>query len=352
MKVDKFWKNKKVLVLGHTGFKGSWLTVWLRELGADIIGYGLEPKRENDNYVLCKLNDKITDIKGDICNKELLNNIFNEYKPEIVINLVESKTNRGCTSNIYERSIVGTLNVLECIKNTDSVKVAIMSTSDNCYDIREQMWGYREDDRLGGDNPESVSSACAGMIIDSYRNEYLDPQKILSHGKSVATVRIGKVVGGGEWNENEVIPACANAFSQKDSVVIRNPEAIRPWQHILEPIRGILILAQKMYENPGCYCENWNLGAEYSSCLTVLDAVTKFQKEFRKGEILELDEEDKNNKRGTVVLDITKAKYRLGWIPKWTTDKTLAYTADWYKNYKTKDVYALCRNHIEKYSLL
>lgn len=348
MKTDKFWKDKKVLILGHTGFKGSWLTIWLKELGANIVGYGLESKLEESNYILCNLSEKIVEVKADINDKEQLKKVFEENEPEIVINLVNSKE----AIDVYETNIIGTKNVLECIKNTDSVKVAIMAISDKCYRIKEQMWGYREEDSLEGVSPYGASMASAALIIDSFRKKYLNPIDILSHNKSIASVRIGRVIGGGLWGEKRLIPECAKAFSNNDSVVIRNPESICVWQHVLEPIRGILILAQKMYENPGCYCENWNLGGEYENCTTVVDGVSKFRKEFKRGEILELDEEDIDGRKGTVVLDITKAKYRLGWTPKWTIDKTIHYTADWYKNYKNKNVYNICRNHIEKYSLL
>ncbi len=353
MKSKSFWKNKKVLIVGHTGFHGSWLAIWLNELGAKVIGYSLEPKSEKEIYVLSNLSSKIKDHRGDIRDKDRLIEIINDEKPEIIINLASSTIEHNNEpAFIYEGNIMGTINVLEAIRQCESVKVGIMVNSDKCYENKEQIWGYRENDSIGGDEPFSASKACSEMIISSYRNTYLNPKDYDNHGKAIASVRTGSVIGGGDWNEEKVIPSCAIAFTNKEPAIIKCLDSIKPWQHVLEPTYGIILLAEKMYNEPTMYCESWNFGPEYSSCLTVKEAVERFKKEFRKCEILELDDDSVEYSHEAKILDITKAKCKLGWNPKWSIDKTISYTADWYKNYKTKDVYAICKNQIEKYSLL
>ena len=352
MKAKNFWKDKKVLVVGHTSFHGSWLIIWLLEMGAKIVGYGLATDNEEDNYVLCKLDEKIKSYIGNVNDKEAINKVFEEEKPEIVIDLSTLMCNDKSSMDIYENRIMGTLNILNCIKNSSETKVGIIVNSDDCYEAKEQLWGYRENDTLGGYNPYSASQACSELIIASYRHTYLNMDNYSEHGKAIANVRVGKVIGGGDWSEESIIASCAKAFVNKDPAVIKCSNNMMPIQHVLEPIRGIIMLVEKMYENPEEYSETWNFGCEYSSCMPSLEAAEKFKKEFRKCEILELDDTSEEYDNKTKVLDITKAKYKIGWTPKWTIDKTISYTADWYKNYKTKDVYSICKNHIEKYSLM
>lgn len=352
MKAKNFWKDKKVLVVGHTSFHGSWLIIWLLEMGAKVVGYGLATDNEEDNYVLCKLDEKIKSYIGNVNDKEAINKVFEEEKPEIVIDLSTLMCNDKSSMDIYENSIMGTLNILNCIKNSSETKVGIIVNSDDCYEAKEQLWGYRENDTLGGYNPYSASQACSELIIASYRHTFLNMENYSEHGKAIANVRVGKVIGGGDWREESIIASCAKSFANKEPAVIKCSNNMMPIQHVLEPIRGIIMLVEKMYENPEEYSETWNFGCEYSSCMHSLEAAEKFKKEFRKCEILELDDNSENYDNTTKVLDITKAKYKLGWTPKWTIDKTISYTADWYKNYKTKDVYSICKNHIEKYSLM
>ena len=352
MKAKNFWKDKKVLVVGHTSFHGSWLIIWLLEMGAKVVGYGLATDNEEDNYVLCKLDEKIKSYIVNVNDKEAINKVFEEEKPEIVIDLSTLMCNDKSSMDIYENRIMGTLNILNCIKNSSETKVGIIVNSDDCYEAKEQLWGYRENDTLGGYNPYSASQACSELIIASYRHTYLNMDNYSEHGKAIANIRVGKVIGGGDWSEDSIIASCAKAFVNKDPAVIKCSNNMMLIQHVLDPIRGIIMLVEKMYENPEEYSETWNFGCEYSSCMPALEAAEKFKKEFRKCEILELDDISEEYDNTTKILDITKAKYKLGWAPKWTIDKTISYTADWYKNYKTKDVYSICKNHIEKYSLM
>lgn len=352
MKAKNFWKGKKVLVVGHTCFHSSWLIIWLLEMGAKVVGYGPATDNKEDNYVLAKLDEKIKSYIGKVNDKEALNKVFEVEKPEIVIDFSMLLCNENKAFDIYEEKIMGTLNILNTIRNSTDTKVGVIVNSDECYEVKEQLWGYRENDTLGGYNPYSASLACSELIIASYRHTYLNMDNYSEHGKAIANVRVGKVIGGGDWSEESIISSCAKAFVNKEPAVIKCSNNMMPIQHVLEPIRGIIMLVEKMYENPEEYSETWNFGCEYSSCMHSLEAAEKFKKDFRKCEILELDDNSENYDNTTKVLDITKAKYKLGWISKWTIDKTISYTADWYKNYKTKDVYAICKNHIEKYSLM
>lgn len=352
MKAKNFWKGKKVLVVGHTCFHSSWLIIWLLEMGAKVVGYGPATDNKEDNYVLAKLDEKIKSYIGKVNDKEALNKVFEVEKPEIVIDFSMLLCNENKAFDIYEEKIMGTLNILNTIRNSTDTKVGVIVNSDECYEVKEQLWGYRENDTLGGYNPYSASLACSELIIASYRHTYLNMDNYSEHGKAIANVRVGKVIGGGDWSEESIISSCAKAFVNKEPAVIKCSNNMMPIQHVLEPIRGIIMLVEKMYEKPEEYSETWNFGCEYSSCTHSLEAAEKFKKEFRKCEILELDDNSENYDNTTKVLDITKAKYKLGWISKWTMDKTISYTADWYKNYKTKDVYSICKNHIEKYSLM
>ena len=269
---NNVYKNKTVLVTGHTGFKGSWLSIWLRELGANVIGYALDPYTEKDNFVLAKLEDKITDIRGDIRDKKNLKEVFDKYKPEFVFHLAAQPLVRLSYENpieTYEINVMGTINVLECIRETPETKIGIMITTDKCYENKEQIWGYRETDPLGGYDPYSSSKGAAEIAISSWRNSFFNPKDYEKHKKSIASVRAGNVIGGGDWSLDRIIPDCIRALEKDEAISIRNPKAIRPWEHVLEPLNGYLLLGQKMYEEPSKYCEGWNFGPNLDSIVSV-----------------------------------------------------------------------------------
>lgn len=348
---NEFWKGMKVLVTGHTGFIGSWLSIWLNELGADVIGYSLRPDTDDDNYVVSRLNERIVDLRGDIRDIEKLQSVFYEYNPQIVFHTEQQSSVKNQPTFIYESYILGTLNILECIRNTDSVKVGIMQSSEKCYDKKEQMWGYRESDRLGGIDIYSASEACTELIISSYFNNYLKEYNRIK--KAISSVRIGDTIGGGQWSVGDVVPETIKAIENNKSVILNNAQNVRCWQHILEPVSGMIQLAQRMYEDPINYSESWNFGAECTSCLRIYDIAEKITSELKKDgrlEILELDDIKKDTS-SFIALDTTKAKCKLGWKQKWGLDKTIKYTVDWYKEYKQKDMYDLCVSQIERYRL-
>ena len=273
------FEKKKILITGHTGFKGSWLTLWLTKLGAKVIGYSLEPPTKPSLFEILNLKEKIVHIIGDIKDEEKLKNIFKKYKPDIVFHLAAQSLVRFSYKEpklTYETNVMGTLNVLEAVREAKSVKVVIIVTSDKCYENKEWVYGYRENDPLGGHDPYSSSKACAELVVEAYRNSFFNPKNYgKTHQVALATVRAGNVIGGGDWQVDRLIPDCVKALSKGKPIKIRNPNAIRPWQHVLEPLSGYLLLVQKMWKEPTKYCEAWNFGPYEKDIATVKEIVEK-----------------------------------------------------------------------------
>lgn len=346
---NHFYRGKRILVTGHTGFKGSWLSVWLHELGAEVIGVSLDPVSNKDNYMLSGLKDKITDIRGDIRDGELIKQIFHEYHPEIVFHLAAQPLVRLSYENpieTYETNVMGTLRVLEAIRSTESVKVGVMITTDKCYENREQLWGYRENDPMGGYDPYSSSKSAAEIAISSWRQSFFNTQVYQKHGKSIASARAGNVIGGGDWALDRIIPDCIKALEADCPIEIRSPKAIRPWQHVLEPLSGYMVLAQKMWEEPTKYCEGWNFGPNAESICTVWDVAEKVVENYGSGQLKDVSRLDALHEANWLVLDISKARFRLNWEPRMNIDQCIALTVDWYKRYKYTSVYDLCVEQI------
>jgi CDP-glucose 4,6-dehydratase len=349
---NNFYRGKKVLVTGHTGFKGSWLSIWLHHLGAEVIGLGLNPLTEKDNYVLSGLKDKITDLRGDIRNGELMKEIFRKYQPEIVFHLAAQPLVRlsyEIPVETYETNVMGTIHILEAIRATGSVKVGIMITTDKCYENKEQIWGYRENEPMGGYDPYSSSKGAAEIAISSWRRSFFNPEHYEKHGKSIASVRAGNVIGGGDWALDRIMPDCIRALETDKPVEIRNPKAIRPWQHVLEPLSGYLLLAQKMWEAPTKYCEAWNFGPKSESIATVWDIATGVIENYGTGTLKDLSSPQALHEANLLMLDISKARFELGWEPRMSKEECVALTVDWYRRYKTECVYDLCLRQINDY---
>lgn len=351
---DNFYRGKRVLVTGHTGFKGSWLSIWLHELGAEVVGIAHDPFTERDNFVLSGIGNKIkADFRADIRDGQKMKDIFAEYQPEIVFHLAAQPLVRLSYDEpvmTYETNVLGTINIMEAIRATDSVKVGVMITTDKCYDNKEQMRGYKEDDPFGGYDPYSSSKGACEIAIQSWRRSFFNPEDYgKKHHVSLASVRAGNVIGGGDWALDRIIPDCIKALEADKVIEIRSPKAIRPWEHVLEPLSGYMMLAQKMWEKPTEYCEGWNFGPENDSISTVWEVASALVENFGKGDLKDVSDPNAVHEANLLMLDITKAKTRLGWKPRLDAKQTIDLVADWYKRYKKEDVYQLCIEEIESF---
>lgn len=350
---NKFYQGKRVLVTGHTGFKGSWLAIWLHELGAEVIGVAKDPFTEHDNYVLSGIGDKIkADLRADIRDIEKMKEIFSEYQPEIVFHLAAQPLVRlsyDIPVETYETNVMGTINIMEAIRCTDSVKVGVMITTDKCYENKEQIWGYRENEPMGGYDPYSSSKGAAEIAISSWRRSFFNPKDYDKHGKSIASVRAGNVIGGGDWALDRIIPDCIKALESGKAIEIRSPKAIRPWQHVLEPLSGYMLLASKMWAEPTNYCEGWNFGPHAESITPVWEVARQVIENYGCGELRDLSDPNALHEAKLLMLDISKAKFQLGWEPRMNIIQCISLTVDWYKHYKNEDVYKLCVKQIANY---
>lgn len=350
---NNIYRGKKVLVTGHTGFKGSWLSIWLRELGAEVIGYSLDPYTEKDNFNLSKLSEKILDIRGDIRDRKYLREVFEKYQPEIVFHLAAQPLVRlsyDIPVETYETNVMGTINILEEIRNSKSVKVGILITTDKCYENKEQIWGYRENEAFGGYDPYSSSKGACEIAIHSWIKSFFNPKDYDKHGKSIASVRAGNVIGGGDWAKDRIVPDCIRALEENKDIEIRSPKSIRPWEHVLEPLSGYLLLGQKMLEEPTKYCEGWNFGPTLDAIVNVWEVASNIIKFYGKGKLKDISNPNDLHEAKLLLLDITKARFELGWKPTLTIEQSIELTVDWYKRYMSEDVYELCRKQIERFS--
>ena len=350
---NNIYRGKKVLVTGHTGFKGSWLSIWLRELGAEVIGYSLDPYTEKDNFNLSKLSEKVLDIRGDIRDRKYLREVFEKYQPEIVFHLAAQPLVRlsyDIPVETYETNVMGTINILEEIRNSKSVKVGILITTDKCYENKEQIWGYRENEAFGGYDPYSSSKGACEIAIHSWIKSFFNPKDYDKHGKSIASVRAGNVIGGGDWAKDRIVPDCIRALEENKDIEIRSPKSIRPWEHVLEPLSGYLLLGQKMLEEPTKYCEGWNFGPTLDAIVNVWEVASNIVKFYGKGKLKDISNPNDLHEAKLLLLDITKARFELGWKPTLTIEQSIELTVDWYKRYMSEDVYELCRKQIERFS--
>ena len=351
---DNFYKGKRVLITGHTGFKGSWLSIWLHELGAGVVGIGLDPYSEKDNFVLSDIGNKIkADIRADIRDGQKMKEIFAEYQPEIVFHLAAQPLVRlsyEIPVDTYEVNVMGTIHIMEAIRATKSVKVGIMITTDKCYDNCETLKGYVETDPFGGYDPYSSSKGACEVAIQSWRRSYFNPKDYgKKHTVSLASVRAGNVIGGGDWAKDRIIPDCIRALEEGRVIDIRSPKAVRPWEHVLEPLSGYMILAKLMWENPTEYCEGWNFGPEAEGVSTVWEVASEVIKNYGSGELKDSSDSDAVHEANLLMLNINKAKSRLSWHPRMNMQQCMKLVVDWYKRYQAEDVYKLCVEEINKF---
>lgn len=351
---NNFYNGKRVLVTGHTGFKGSWLSIWLHELGAEVVGVALDPYSERDNFVLSGIGSKIkADIRADIRDGKRMKEIFAEYQPDIVFHLAAQPLVRisyDIPVETYEANVMGTIHVMEAIRATKSVKVGVMITTDKCYDNCEQLEGYVETAPLGGYDPYSSSKGACEVAIQSWRRSFFNPADYgKKHTVSLASVRAGNVIGGGDWALDRIIPDCIRALEAGKVIDIRSPNAVRPWEHLLEPLSGYMILAQKMWNDPTSYCEGWNFGPEAEGVSTVWEVATEVIKNYGSGELRDLSDPNALHEANLLMLNINKVKTRLGWKPRLNMQQCMELVVDWYKRYKNENVYNLCIEEINKF---
>ena len=333
--LDKCYKGKNVFITGHTGFKGSWLVSWLHLLGANIHGYALAPENINDNYNKINGDSLCNSILADIRDKEKLKSEILNIQPDFIFHLAAQPLVRFSYESpveTFETNIIGTANVLDAVRYLDKPCNIILITTDKVYENKEWHYPYRESDRLGGYDPYSASKAAAEIIIDSYRNSFFNKNKFDGHHKSIASVRAGNVIGGGDWSKDRIVPDIIKALSQNEVVTIRNPNAIRPWQHVLEPLNGYLKLGAKMDLGTGEFNEAWNFGPFLEDTLTVKDFVKISIKKWGKGEFQTPELSNQPHEAEILKLDINKTIKMLGWKPIWNADKAIEKTIEWYKN--------------------
>lgn len=328
------YAGKTVLVTGHTGFKGAWLSLWLKRLGAKVVGYALQPPTEPSLFEAAHLEDELTHIVGDVRDLESLNRVLQEYQPDIVFHLAAQPLVRLSYREpveTFEVNVLGTVNLLEAVRQTPSVRACIIVTSDKCYENREWVYAYRENDAMGGYDPYSSSKGCAELVTAAYRNSFFHPKEYDQHRVSVASVRAGNVIGGGDWAEDRIVPDCIRALMAGETVQVRNPGAIRPWQHVLEPLSGYLWLGAKMVTDQLRYAEGWNFGPQGTSNVTVREVVERIISEWGEGAWHgPSGASEQPHEAHFLKLDITKATNLLGWQPVYDVEETFKTVVNWY----------------------
>lgn len=344
------YKDKTVIVTGHTGFKGSWLSVWLTLLGARVIGYSAYLPSEPCNFKATKLDGRITHVEGDIRDIDVMGNIFSKYKPDVVFHLAAQPIVRRSYDEpklTFETNAIGTVNILECIRATPSIKVGVIITSDKCYKNVEWVWGYRENDNLGGEDPYSASKACAEIICNSYIKSFFSGE----NSTRISTTRAGNVIGGGDWADARIIPDCVRRWSEGKEAVIRNPDATRPWQHVLEPLSGYLWLGADMFRSKRLHGEAFNFGPDQKVNKSVAELIKTFILSWGRADWRH--EQTAPNKKESTLLKLScdKALHQLDWHSVLSFAETVSFTAEWYKAYYNgeSDMFSFTVKQIEKY---
>jgi CDP-glucose 4,6-dehydratase len=345
-----FWQGKRVFITGHTGFKGGWLSLWLNSMGATVKGFALEPRSQPSLFQEARINEVVESEIGDIRDYSAIDESIKGFEPDILIHLAAQPLVRLSYSDpidTYSTNVMGSLNVLEACRRCSRLRVVVSVTTDKCYENREWEWGYREQDPLGGHDPYSSSKACVEIMTNAFRRSYLSS----GGGFALATVRAGNVIGGGDWALDRLIPDALKAFEKKQSVMVRNPQAYRPWQHVLEPLSGYLVLAEKMWESRNEYSEAWNFGPRDDDVKPVSWILDRMCEIWGPGAAWAVDETPQLHEAGLLKLDISKAEYRLNWSPTWKLHETLARIVRWHKgrlnSEPTKD---MCLREIEEFS--
>ena len=348
-----FWKNKNILITGHTGFKGSWLLIWMLKNGANVWGYALKAEELSlFNEVRGSLNGKFSHFEGDILDSKKLTEFVKESNPDIIFHLAAQPLVRKSylePIKTWETNVIGSLNILEATKSLKKKCAVIMVTTDKVYENKEWSFGYRENDALGGVDPYSASKACCEIAIKSWRESFCGDKSFQLSNVFVSTARSGNVIGGGDWSEDRLIPDAINALKMKNKIVIRNPKSKRPWQHVLEPLNGYILLAEKLYQNPKKFAQAFNFGPEVQSNKSVEEVISCLLK-YWQGEWVFDKQNESFYEAELLHLQSEKSKIFLGWEPVWNFEKTIKETINWYKKfYLGEDCFELCIQNINQF---
>ncbi|WP_213805848.1 CDP-glucose 4,6-dehydratase [Granulicella sp. dw_53] len=357
---NNLWTGKRVFLTGHTGFKGGWLALWLNHLGANVRGYSLDPSTTPSLFSSARLNEKIEDLRGDIRNSTTLDRAIQDFAPEVIFHLAAQPLVRASYDDpitTYETNVIGTARVLDAVRRTPSVRAVVCVTTDKCYENKEWIWPYRETDPLGGYDPYSSSKACAEIAAASFRQSYFHPAKLADHGVAIATARAGNVIGGGDWSIDRLIPDLVRGFLSGEPVLIRHPHAIRPWQHVLEPLHGYILLAEKLLpENPEAaarYATAYNFGPSESDAQPVswiADRMTRF---WGDGASWVLDQAPTPHEAHYLKLDASRARADLHWTPRLNLETALQWLVEWYRSHQSgADMQAFTLQQIASYESL
>ncbi len=353
MVTPSFWRGKRVLLTGHTGFKGSWLSLWLHSMGANVVGYALPDQGERSLFRLAGLARVMRSIEGDVRDVDHLLSVVADERPEIVIHMAAQALVR-CSFRLpvetYSTNVMGTVHLLEAVRRVGGARVVLNVTSDKCYENRETSRPYTETDPMGGADPYSSSKGAAELVTSAYRRSFFATEGYDEHTVAIASARAGNVIGGGDFAADRLVVDVVHAFMRDETPLIRNPGAVRPWQFVLEPLAGYLQLAERAYTAPGGFSEGWNFGPDERDCQPVAWVVERIARAWGVGQNWRLDEQPKVHEAQLLLLDAGKARRELGWRPKLDIGQAIDWTVEWYRAYHDReDVGALTRAQIERY---
>jgi CDP-glucose 4,6-dehydratase len=349
-----FWNGKRVFLTGHTGFKGGWLSLWLASMGAKVTGYALNPNTIPNFFDVVKVASDLEQSHiADIRDLEKLQRAMAGARPDVVIHMAAQPLVRYSYANpveTYATNVMGTVNVLESIRNLDCVRAAVIITTDKCYENKEWAWGYRENEPMGGHDPYSNSKGCAELVTSAYRQSYFSPEKYAQHKVAIASARAGNVIGGGDWSEDRLIPDAIKAFESKEALMIRNPLATRPWQHVLEPLSGYLVLAQALYQEGAKFDGGWNFGPHDEDARSVQEVINLLIKNWGSLASWEQDKSEQPHEAHSLKLDCSKARQYLYWVPKWSLELAVEKITEWQHGFQNQvDMKKLSHEQIKMY---
>jgi CDP-glucose 4,6-dehydratase len=348
-----FWNQKRVLVTGHTGFKGSWISLWLQQVGAAVVGYALNPPTNPSLFEVADVSKGMESEIGDVCDMGRLLGVFRKHRPEIVIHMAAQtvvRTSYADPVGTYESNVMGTVKVLEAVRQVGGVKACIVVTSDKCYENKEWYWGYRENDRLGGYDPYSNSKGCAELVVSAYRSSFFNPRDLAKHGIRLASARAGNVIGGGDWTADQLLPDIMRAVYENRPVKIRNPHAVRPWQFVLEPLNGYLMLAEYLWNSEQDYISAWNFGPESTSAKPVEWIVDRVTAQWGHGATWEGDFQHHPHEAAYLRLDSSLANTVMKWNPALSLEDALEWVVRWYRAYHDRQgMRALTCDQIQRF---